>query len=191
VSLDKSASPDKDTDPAEAGTVYAGSTVRGVPFAAASRRLVAALAALAAVLAVASAVMFWQDRRAAAAVQAGNDARAAARTAAETLFSYDYRTIDENIKDGKKVVTGKLATDYNATSAIVKPTAIDTKAVVKASVSEAAVVSAASDRVVVLMYLNQATQNKNLKATRMDMNRVRLTLVPVGGEWKISRAEPL
>jgi Mce-associated membrane protein len=135
--------------------------------------------------------MFWQDRQAAAAVQAGNDARAAARTAAETLFSYDYRTIDDDIKDGKKVVTGKLATDYNATSAIVKPTAIDTKAVVKASVSEAAVVSAASDRVVVLMYLNQATQNKNLKATRMDMNRVRLTLVPVGGEWKISRAEPL
>jgi Mce-associated membrane protein len=58
-------------------------------------------------------------------------------------------------------------------------------------VSESGVVSASSDRVVVLLYLNQATQNKNVQGTRMDLNRVRMTMVRVGGDWKISRAEPL
>jgi Mce-associated membrane protein len=162
-----------------------------IPFAGASRRTVGVLAALAVVLAVAAGTLFFQDRQAAAATAAGDDARAAARTAAETLFSYDYRTIDDNITAGKKVVTGPLAADYDATSKIVKPTAADTRAIVKATVSDAAVVSATSDRVVVLVYLNQATQNKNVQGTRMDMNRVRLTMVQAGGDWKISRAEPL
>jgi Mce-associated membrane protein len=164
-----------------------------VPFDGASRRTVAVLAGLALVLAIIAGTLCVQGRQAAAAVQAGDDARAAARTAAETLFSYDYRSIDDNIVAGKKVVTGALSKDYDATSKIVKPTAVDTKAIVKATVSEAAVavVSADSDRVVVLLYLNQATQNKNVQGTRMDMNRVRLTMVPVDGDWKISRAEPL
>jgi Mce-associated membrane protein len=178
---------DEHTDPALTD-VPAGPRV---PFDGASRRTVAVLAGLALVLAIAAGALFALDRQAAAAVQAGDDARAAARTAAETLFSYDYRTIDDNIVAGKKVVTGTLSKDYDATSKIVKPTAVDTKAIVKATVSEAAVVSADSDRVVVLLYLNQATQNKNVQGTRMDLNRVRLTMVPVGGDWKISRAEPL
>jgi Mce-associated membrane protein len=166
------------------------STAR-VPFAGASTRLVAALTALAVVLAVGLGVLFWQGHRSAAAAGAGADAHAAARSAAETLFSYDYRTIDANITAGKKVVTGVLAKDYDATSKVVKPTAVDTKAIVKATVSESGVVSASSDRVVVLLYLNQATQNKNVQGTRMDLNRVRVTMVRVGGDWKISRAEPL
>jgi Mce-associated membrane protein len=166
-------------------------TGRRVPFEGASRRTVAVLAGVALVLAIAAGTLFAQGRMAAASVQAGEDGRAAARSAAETLFSYDYRTIDDNLAAGRKVVTGSLAKDYDATSKIVKPTAVDTKAIVKATVSEAAVVSADSERVVVLLYLNQATQNKNVQGTRMDMNRVRLTMVQSGGDWKISRAEPL
>jgi Mce-associated membrane protein len=161
----------------------------GLP--AASQRTTTVLAAVAVVLAVAAGVLFWQQQRAAAAAQAGDDALAAARTGAQTLFSYDYRTIDDNLAAGRKVVTGRLATDYRDTSAVVKPTAVSTKAVVKATVSEAGVVSAASDRVVVLLYLNQESQNKNTRGTKLDMNRVRLTLVQVDGDWKISRAEPL
>lgn len=161
----------------------------GLP--AASRRTIQVLAAVAVVLAVAAGVLFWQQQRASAAAQAGDDALAAARTGSETLFSYDYRTIDDNLAAGRKVVTGKLATDYRDTSVVVKPTAVSTKAVVKATVSEAGVVSASPDQVVVLLYLNQASQNKNTQGTKLDMNRVRLTMVPVDGDWKISRAEPL
>jgi Mce-associated membrane protein len=164
---------------------------RGIPFDGASRRTVGLLGAVALVLAIAAGALFVADRQAAADAKAGDDALAAARSAAETLFSYDYRSIDDNIAAGKKVVTGSLASDYSATSAVVKPAAVDTKAIVKATVSEAAVVSAASDKVVVLLYLNQATQSKNLQGTKLDLNRVRMTMVPTGGDWKISRAEPL
>jgi Mce-associated membrane protein len=167
------------------------SSGRGVPFDGASRRAVGLLAALALVLATVNGVLLVLDRQAAADTKAGDDALVAARTAAETLFSYDYRSIDDNIAAGKKVVTGTLASDYSATSAIVKPAAVDTKAIVKATVSDAAVVSAASDKVVVLLYLNQATQSKTVQGTKVDMNRVRMTMVPTGGDWKISRAEPL
>jgi Mce-associated membrane protein len=156
-----------------------------------SARAVTVLAALAVVLAIVAAVLGWQDVRARQTSAAADQALAAARTSAETLFSYDYRSIDSDLAAGRKVVTGQLAKDYADTSQVVKPQAVANRAIVDASVSAAGVVSAAPDKVVVLLYLNQATQNKNVSGTRMDYNRVRLTMVPVGGDWRIARAEPL
>jgi Mce-associated membrane protein len=169
----------------------AAETSRRPLLPALSTRLLAALGAVAVVLAVASGVLFWQDSRASATVTASEDAVAAARTGAETLFSYDYRTIDANLAAGQKVVAGSLAKDYADTTKVVKPTAVANKAVVKATVSQAGVVSASPDQVVVLLYLNQATQNTKIQGTRMDMNRVRVTMEKVDGDWKIVRAEPL
>jgi Mce-associated membrane protein len=171
-----------------AGETPAG---RALPAVLSSRPLVAGLGVLVVLLAVAVSVLGFHSWRAAATAQAAEDALAAAQTSATTLFSYDYRTIDASLAAGKKVVTGQLATDYASTSAIVGPTAVKNQAVVKATVSEAAVVSADPDRVVVLVYLNQSTQSKNTEGTQLDMNRVRLTMVRAGDDWRITRAEPL
>jgi Mce-associated membrane protein len=162
-----------------------------VPFAGASRRLVVTLVAVVAVLVAAVGalgVLRWQ---AASTEQAATDALGSARSGAEILFSYDYRTIDNDIAAAKKVVTGALAADYAATSATIKPLAAKNLAIVKAAISEAGVVSASSDKVVVFLYLNQTTQSKNVAATELDMSRVRVTMVPVGDDWRIARAEPL
>jgi Mce-associated membrane protein len=163
----------------------------GLPFSSASRRLVGALAALAVLLAGAAAYLgflAWNDAR---TQQAADDAMAAARSGAETLFSYDHRTIDADLAAAKKILTGKLATDYGDTSVAVKRLATENRAIVEASISEAGVVSAEPGRVVVLLYLNQSTQSKNLSGPRLDMSRVRVTMVEVGGDWRLARAEPL
>lgn len=163
----------------------------GLPFGDASRRLVAALAALAVLLAGAAAYLgfvAWNDAR---TQQAADDALAAARSGAETLFSYDHRTIDADLAAAKKVLTGKLSTDYRDTSVSIKRLAAENRAIVEGSISEAGVVSAEPGRVVVLLYLNQSTQSKNLSGSRLDMSRVRVTMVEVGGDWRLARAEPL
>jgi Mce-associated membrane protein len=164
---------------------------RGLPFADAPRWVVVALTAVVVVLLGAVAFLgylAWHDAR---SRQAADDALAAARVGGETLFSYDHRTIDADIAAAKKVVTGKMATDYADTSGAIKPLAIENGAIVEASVSEAGLVSAEPDRVVVMLYLNQSTQGKTIQGTRVDYSRVRMTMVPVDGEWRIARAEPL
>jgi Mce-associated membrane protein len=182
------------TSPAEAEHVPSAGSPEArwrSPLRPLGRRGLTALAGSALALAVVAGVLGWQDIRAGQTAQASGEALRAARTGAETLFSYDYRSIGSDLTEGRKVVTGQLATDYADTSALVEPQAVANRAIVDATVSEAAVVSATPDRVVVLLYLNQATQNKNVSGTRMDLNRVRLTMVPVDGNWRIARAEPL
>jgi Mce-associated membrane protein len=173
--------------------VHDGPETSGRRFGLASvgRRTVTVLAALVVLLAMATSALGFQDYRAAKTATAADQALTAARTSAETLFSYDYRSIDADLAAARKVITGKLARDYSDTSAVVKPQATAVRAVVEATVSQAAVVSASPDQVVVLLYLNQSAQNKNLPAPRMDMSRVRLTMDSVDGNWRISRAEPL
>ena len=39
-----------------------------------------------------------------------------------------------------------------------------------------------------LLYVNQYRRNVNITGEKVDQNRVVLTLVRVGGEWKVSAA---
>jgi len=154
-------------------------------------RLVA-LGVAAALLAVLTGALWWQDYQGRRTDDARREALAAATAGAQTLFSYDYRTVESDVAAGRKVVTGKLAKEYADTSTkVVIPQAKQNQAVVKAEVSAASVVSAAPDRVVVLLFLNQATQNVKIKGTKLDQSRVRLTMVRKGDRWLIERAEPL
>jgi Mce-associated membrane protein len=181
--------PVDDAPPAEDSAPGRRSLLGSLP--ALGRRTVAALTVLALVLAGVAGVLAWQDHRAVQTARAADEALTAARTGAETLFSYDHRTIDADLAASRKVVTGKLAGDFTATSAVVKPQAVANRAVVDATVSQAGVVSADPGRVVVLVFLNQVSQNKNVQGSKLDIARVRMTMLPVDGNWRIARAEPL
>jgi Mce-associated membrane protein len=141
------------------------------------------------VLAAGAAVAAWYgdhsaDRRD-GAVRA---CLAAAPAAAKAIFSYDYRTFDASVANGGAFVTGAFATEYAQTTAALKPTATKEQAVVLAEVSSTGVVRAGPVEVELLLYLNQYRRNVNTAGEKVDQNRVVLTLVPVGGEWKVSRA---
>jgi Mce-associated membrane protein len=151
-------------------------------------RIVPALA-VAAVLTAGVAVAGWfghhrADDRSAAVRQS----LAAAPAAAKAIFSYDYRTFDASVANGKLFVTGTFADEYAETTAALKKTATSEQAVVLAEVSSTGVVNADSDKVELLLYLNQYRRNVNTSGEKVDQNRVVLTMVPVDGEWKVSQA---
>ncbi|MCW3813950.1 hypothetical protein ONA91_05705 [Micromonospora sp. DR5-3] len=141
------------------------------------------------VLVAAVALAAWYgDRRAGQREQAVRQALATAPAAAKALFSYDYRTFDESIANGRTFATGGFADEYAQTTAALKPTATKQQAVVLAEVSATGVVSADTDRVELLLYLNQYRRNVTTAGEKVDQNRVVLTMVPVDGEWKVVKA---
>jgi Mce-associated membrane protein len=145
------------------------------------------LLVVALLLAVAVAVAGWTaDHRAGQRDQAVRLATAPA--AAKALFSYDYRTFDDSVANGRTFATGAFADEYAQTTTALKTTATKQQAVVLAEVSATGVVSAEPDRVELLLYLNQYRRNVTTAGEKVDQNRVVLTLVPVHGEWKVAQA---
>jgi Mce-associated membrane protein len=131
---------------------------------------------------------WWADRSAGRRDAAVRAALAASTAAAQAIFSYDYRSFDTSVANGRSFVTGGFADEYGQTTAALKNTAVAEKAVVRAAVSAAGVVSATRDRVELLLFLNQYRRNANIDGEKVDQNRVVITMVPVRGDWKVSAA---
>jgi Mce-associated membrane protein len=74
---------------------------------------------------------------------------------------------------------------------VVRPTATEVRAVVKADVAASSVVRADQNRVVVLLFVNQTTTSTRLDAPKVDLNRVRLTMDRVHGRWLVSKVVAL
>jgi Mce-associated membrane protein len=124
--------------------------------------------------------------------RARDRALAAARTEAQAFLSYDYRTLDADFAKARGGLTGRFAGEYaTTTQKVVRPTATQYKAQVKAEVISLGVVDARADQVVVIAFVDQTTTSSRLAGPKVDANRVRLTLVPVRGEWKVSAVDAL
>jgi Mce-associated membrane protein len=70
--------------------------------------------------------------------------------------------------------------------------------VVKATVAQptggspsASVISASADRAVVLLFVNQVTTSTQVSGSRVDLNRVRMTLTRTSDGWKVSGVDAL
>ncbi|MFE5752369.1 hypothetical protein ACFQ7I_01410 [Streptomyces massasporeus] len=162
------------------------------------------LAAASAVLLVAGLVavavlgrQYWEGQR---ADQAREEALAAARKAAPVVLSYDYRRLDRDFARARAHLTGDFRDEYGRTTkTVVGPTARKYHGVVKAEVVEpagggapaASVVSAAPDRAVVLLFVNQVTRSTQVTGSRVDLNRVRMTLTRTSGGWRVSGVDAL
>ena len=151
------------------------------------RSRVALIIAIAVAAAVAGA-SWHADHGARQRDAAARHALGAATAAAQAIFSYDYRSFDTSVSNGRTFVTGRFADEYAQTTAALKANAVAEKAVVRASVSATGVVSARPGRVELLLFLNQYRRNANITGEKVDQNRVALTLVPVRGEWKVAQA---
>jgi Mce-associated membrane protein len=150
--------------------------------------IVTGLAVATALIAGAGATAWTGHRHAEQRDAAVRHSLAAAGPAAKAIFSYDYRTFDNSVTNGRLFVTGSFADEYTKTTAALKPTATADKAVVLAEVSASAVVNATPDKVEVLLYLNQYRRNVHTDGEKVDQNRVVLTMVPIDGVWKVSQA---
>jgi Mce-associated membrane protein len=150
--------------------------------------LVTGLAAATVLAAGGGAAAWTGHRHAQQRDEAVRHSLAAATPAAKAIFSYDYRTFDNSVTNGRLFVAGSFADEYAKTTSALKPTATSDQAVVLAEVSASAVVNASPDKVEVLLYLNQYRRNVHTDGEKVDQNRVVLTMVPVDGAWKVSQA---
>jgi Mce-associated membrane protein len=53
------------------------------------------------------------------------------------------------------------------------------------------VISASADRAVVLLFVNQVTTSTQVSGSRVDLNRVRMTLTRTSDGWKVSGVDAL
>jgi Mce-associated membrane protein len=164
------------------------------------RLLTAVLAVLLVVGLVALAALGWQYREGRLTETARTEALAAARKAAPVVLSYDYRHLDKDFSKARAHLTGDFRDEYGKTTkTVVAPTAEKYRGVVKARVAApgsggapaASVVSASPDKVVVLLFVNQVTESTQVSGSRVDQNRVRMTMDRTGGEWKVSAVDAL
>jgi Mce-associated membrane protein len=152
--------------------------------------LVPVLAVLCLAGLTAVAVLGWQRHSRQFETQARTDAVSAARVAAADILGYDYRSIDDAIKRARSETTGAFRKQYDETASELLPQSKQVKAIVQATVGSAAVMSADRDRVVVLLFVDQATVKQTPGAktpeTRIDQSRVRMTMSHVRGHWLVS-----
>lgn len=170
------------------------------PGARSRRGLYGALLALllvAGLVAVAVLGLRYGDAR--GADRARDEALAAARKAAPVVLSYDHRHLDRDFSRALAHLTGDFREEYRRTTkTVVAPTAAKYRGTVKATVvappggaPAASVVSAAPDRVVVLLFVNQVTESTQVTGARLDLNRVRMTLSRTAQGWKVSAVDAL
>ncbi|TGB14133.1 hypothetical protein [Streptomyces sp. MZ04] len=163
-------------------------------------RLSAVLALLTVAGLVAVAVLGWQYRDGRRVEAARAQALTAAQQAAPLVLSYDYRHLDRDFAAAHGRLTGSFRDEYGRTTkAVVAPTAKKYKGVVKASVvtppdggaPAASVASASADSAVVVLFVNQVTKSTQVSGSRVDLNRVRMTLTRTPDGWKVSAVDAL
>ncbi|MFF8275706.1 hypothetical protein ACF05T_06255 [Streptomyces lateritius] len=161
----------------------------------------AVLAALVVLAVAATATLGLRYREADRTAAARTAALAAARKAAPAILSYDYRHLDRDFAAARGHLTGPFLDEYGkTTSTVVAPTARTYHGVVKATVAKpptgdaapaVSVVSASPEKVVVLLFMNQVTTSTQVATPRLDLNRVRMTLVHTPQGWKVSAVDAL
>lgn len=149
---------------------------------------------------VAIGVLGWRYQDGRRTAQARTQAVAAARKAAPVVLSYDYRHLDRDFARARGYLTGAFRKQYQKTTAtVVAQTAAKYHGVVKATLgapsggvaTTVSVVSASPDKVVVLLFVNQVTTSTQVSGSRLDLNRVRMTLTRTSGGWKVSAVDAL
>ena len=119
----------------------------------------------------------------------------AAESAAPLILSYDYRSIQADVRKAEAVSTGPFKTQYADAAHQLLTDAKKVRVIVQAVVGTAGVEHATSDRVVVLLFVDQASvkqlPGQSSPTTRIDQSRVTMTMSHVDGKWLVSELAAL
>lgn len=113
-------------------------------------------------------------------------AQAAAERAIVPLLSYDARHLDRSAADAHPYLTSSYRQQYDKLFAVIRQNAPRTGTVVQAKYLASGIVRSGTDRVDVLVFVDQATRNKQHPKTPVDYkNQVTMTMAKVGGRWLV------
>jgi Mce-associated membrane protein len=114
-------------------------------------------------------------------------ALASAKQRVPALLTYSYTAMDEYLAAAPENTTGSFRTAFSQlVKKVIVPDAKQQHIVTRATVKSAGIIEAGSDRVVVLVLLDQVTTSKASKTGRLDGSRVTATLQHVAGKWLIA-----
>lgn len=134
--------------------------------------------------------LWWQSNRSSQSMNTQRgEALVAATSAAQKVLSFDYRTINADIARAKATATGPFLTQYEQSAASLVKDVGPAKAIVQASVQSGSVVNASKGRVVVLLFVDQASVRQNAgektPVTRIDQARVQMIMSKQHGRWLV------
>ncbi|ATD72278.1 MULTISPECIES: hypothetical protein [Gordonia] len=151
------------------------------------RRVVAVLAILA--LLAGGGYAGWKLYENHAVDHAEQQAVATAKDYAVTLTSIDSGSIDQNFTEVLGGATGEFKDMYSRSSNQLKQMLVDNKATSKGVVIDAGVKSATTDRVVVMLFVDQSITNTASPEPRVDRSRVLMTMDKIDGRWLASKVD--
>lgn len=128
----------------------------------------------------------WQQHRISGAQAAG---RHAAVDYAQVLTSIDSNKVDDDFATVLNGATGEFKDTYTKASVQLRQLLIDNKATAQGTVVESAVQSSSTDKVVVLLMVNQTITNTTRPDPRVDRTRMKMTMQKVDGRWLASKVE--
>jgi Mce-associated membrane protein len=154
------------------------------------RRVAAAATALVFVAALAAtAYLGWQLKQRNDTAAAGRAALAVAQSYAVTLTSVDTNNIDQNFNQVLNGATGEFKDMYSQSAAQLRQVLIDNKAMSKGTVVDAAIKSATTTKVEVLLFIDQSISNVVNPQPRIDRSRVAMTMELVDNHWLASKVD--
>ncbi|SPM36341.1 hypothetical protein MRAB57_4182, partial [Mycobacterium rhizamassiliense] len=132
--------------------------------------------------------MQWQDHQ---VKVAGQQAQQAAIAYAQVLTSIDSNKVDENFRAVLDGATGEFKDMYTQSSVQLRQLLIDNKASAHGVVVDSAVQSASTNKVVVLVFIDQTVANSTAPDPRIDRSRIKMTMEKVDGRWRASKVQLL
>jgi Mce-associated membrane protein len=121
--------------------------------------------------------------------KASQEAQRAAVSYAQVLTSIDSNKVDENFKEVLDGATGEFKDMYSQSSVELRQLLVENKATAHGVVVDSAVQEASKNKVVVLLFVDQAVTNTKLPDPRIDRSRMKMTLEKVDGRWRASKVE--
>jgi hypothetical protein len=204
ASQDKGSSDQVETGPITHTRIATRSERRGgeepgrVPFLA-SGRLLASLVILCLVLAGVAGYAWYRSEHpddgaapdgAITSSQARDAGMQAATDLTQKVLSYDWKTLDADIKANQAVLAPSFRSEYEKTMTGVKAQTIKNQVKLTANAASTSIVSATENKVVALVFVNQVTTAKGAQNQRVDSSRVLVTLTRADGDWRISELKP-
>lgn len=127
-----------------------------------------------------------QRSEASATQDAGRAASSTAERAAVAILSYNYKTLDADLKSATDFMTARQADEYTKTFAVVRDPATAAQATVTAVVQGSGVLTATQSTARILLFVDQTTQSTNFDGPQLALNRVELLMKKdPSGSWLV------
>ena len=138
-----------------------------------------------------SGFLGWQQWQEHQVKLAGQQAQQAAIAYAQVLTSIDSNKVDENFRQVLDGATGEFKDMYTQSSVQLRQLLIDNKASAHGVVIDSAIQSESTNKVVVLVFIDQTVANSAAPDPRIDRSRIMMTMEKVDGRWRASKVQLL